>query len=121
MPKAFDKWVKKNKDNIILSRKKDKEPYFLKYNKGIVDRILNPKELSAIEKSKLQSKNNNAGTTKSNKIKYAKKQNGWFGTDGADNVMPIFTKENTSFEYKNGGKVTTHESRIKNYYCPLKV
>jgi hypothetical protein len=29
-----------------------------------------------------------AGTTKPNKIKYAKKQNGWFGTDGADNVMP---------------------------------
>lgn len=29
-----------------------------------------------------------AGTTKSNIIKYAKKQSGWFGTDGADNVMP---------------------------------
>lgn len=55
-----------------------------------------------------------AGTTKPNKIKYAKKQGGWFGTDGADNVMPIFTKENTSFEYKNGGKVTTHKSRIEN-------
>jgi len=52
MPKAFNKWVKENKGNIILSRKKDKEPYFLKYNKGIVDGILNQKELSAIEKSK---------------------------------------------------------------------
>ena len=29
-----------------------------------------------------------AGTTKPNKIKYAKKQSGWVGTDGADNVMP---------------------------------
>jgi hypothetical protein len=55
-----------------------------------------------------------AGTTKPNKIKYAQKQGGWFETDGADNVMPIFTKDNTSFEYKNGGKVTTHDSRIKN-------
>ena len=55
-----------------------------------------------------------AGTTKPNKIKYAKKQGGWVGTDGVDNVMPIFTKENTSFEYKNGGKVTTHKSRVEN-------
>ena len=29
-----------------------------------------------------------AGTTKPNKIKYAKKQGGWFETDGADNVKP---------------------------------
>ena len=28
--------------------------------------------------------------------------------------MPIFTKENTSFEYKTGGKVTTPKSRIEN-------
>ncbi|MBR4971300.1 MAG: hypothetical protein IKY58_05935, partial [Paludibacteraceae bacterium] len=54
-----------------------------------------------------------AGTTKPNSIQYAKKQGGWVGTDGADVQMPIFTKENTSFEYKNGGKVTTHKSRIE--------
>lgn len=29
-----------------------------------------------------------AGTTKPNKIKYAKKQGGWFETDGVDNVKP---------------------------------
>lgn len=43
MPKAFNKWVIENKDSIILSRKKDKEPYFLKYNKAIVDKLVDEK------------------------------------------------------------------------------
>lgn len=55
-----------------------------------------------------------AGTTKPNKVKYAKKQNGWLGTMGENDRKIVFTKDNTFLEYKNGGKVTTHESRILN-------
>ena len=99
-PTNFKDWVKSNEDKLSHLAKHGKSPYFISRNKKIVEGILKPKELSVIEKS--------------NKIKYAKKQSGWFGTDGADVKMPIFTKENTSFEYKNGGKVTTPKSRIEN-------
>ena len=100
MPTNFKDWVKSNEDKLSHMAKYGKSPYFISRNKKIVEGILKPKELSVIEKS--------------NKIKYAKKQGGWVDTDEADVKMPIFTKENTSFEYKNGGKVTTPKSRIEN-------
>ena len=49
-----------------------------------------------------------AGTTKPNKVKYAKKSSGWSGISGE----PIITKDEADFVSKNGGRVITNENRL---------
>lgn len=41
-PQGFQSWVRDNADNITASRARGTEPYFIRNNAGIIDRILNP-------------------------------------------------------------------------------
>lgn len=55
-PANFKKWVRDNKENILASRNRGTEPYFIRNNSAAIDEILNPKpkELTIAEKAALR-------------------------------------------------------------------
>lgn len=55
-PANFKNWVRDNKENILASRSRGTEPYFIRNNSAAIDEILNPKpkELTIAEKAALR-------------------------------------------------------------------
>lgn len=55
-PANFKHWVRDNKENILASRSRGTEPYFIRNNSAAIDEILNPKpkELTIAEKAALR-------------------------------------------------------------------
>lgn len=55
-PANFKNWVRDNKENILASRDRGTEPYFIRNNASAIDEILNPKpkELTIAEKAALR-------------------------------------------------------------------
>ena len=55
-PANFKDWVRDNKENILASRDRGTEPYFIRNNASAIDEILNPKpkELTIAEKAALR-------------------------------------------------------------------
>ena len=55
-PANFKNWVRENKENILASRNRGTEPYFIRNNSAAIDEILNPKpkELTIAEKAALR-------------------------------------------------------------------
>lgn len=55
-PANFKNWVQDNKENILASRDRGTEPYFIRNNASAIDEILNPKpkELTIAEKAALR-------------------------------------------------------------------
>lgn len=55
-PDNFKSWVQDNKENILASRDKGTEPYFIRNNARAIDEILNPqpKELTIAEKAAIR-------------------------------------------------------------------
>lgn len=55
-PTNFKNWVQDNKENILASRDRGTEPYFIRNNASAIDEILNPKpkELTIAEKAALR-------------------------------------------------------------------
>lgn len=55
-PPHFKNWVQDNKENILASRNRGTEPYFIRNNASAIDEILNPKpkELTIAEKAALR-------------------------------------------------------------------
>lgn len=55
-PANFKHWVRDNKENILASRSRGTEPYFIRNNSTAIDEILNPKpkELTIAEKAALR-------------------------------------------------------------------
>lgn len=55
-PANFKDWVRDNKENILASRDRGTEPYFIRNNSAAIDEILNPKpkELTIAEKAALR-------------------------------------------------------------------
>lgn len=55
-PANFKDWVRDNKENILASRSRGTEPYFIRNNSAAIDEILNPKpkELTIAEKAALR-------------------------------------------------------------------
>jgi hypothetical protein len=55
-PANFKHWVRDNKENILASRSRGTEPYFIRNNSAAIDEILNPKpkELTIAEKEALR-------------------------------------------------------------------
>ncbi|EKC76035.1 hypothetical protein LEA_04895, partial [human gut metagenome] len=55
-PANFKHWVRDNKENILASRSRGTEPYFIRNNSAAIDGILNPKpkELTIAEKAALR-------------------------------------------------------------------
>lgn len=55
-PANFQNWVRDNKENILASRSRGTEPYFIRNNAAVIDEILNPKpkELTIAEKAALR-------------------------------------------------------------------
>ena len=55
-PANFKKWVRDNKENILASRDRGTEPYFIRNNSAAIDQILDlkPKELTIAEKAALR-------------------------------------------------------------------
>lgn len=51
-PANFKHWVRDNKENILASRSRGTEPYFIRNNSAAIDEILNPKpkELTIAER-----------------------------------------------------------------------
>lgn len=55
-PANFKNWVRDNKENILASRDRGTEPYFIRNNSAAIDQILDPKpkELTIAEKAALR-------------------------------------------------------------------
>lgn len=55
-PANFKNWVRDNKENILASRSRGTEPYFIRNNSAAIDEILDPKpkELTIAEKAALR-------------------------------------------------------------------
>lgn len=55
-PANFKNWVRDNKENILASRSRGTEPYFIRNNSAAIDQILDPKpkELTIAEKAALR-------------------------------------------------------------------
>lgn len=55
-PANFKHWARDNKENILASRSRGTEPYFIRNNSAAIDEILNPKpkELTIAEKAALR-------------------------------------------------------------------
>lgn len=55
-PANFKNWVRDNKENILASRDRGTEPYFIRNNSAAIDQILDPKpkELTIAEKAVLR-------------------------------------------------------------------
>lgn len=55
-PANFKDWVRDNKENILASRDRGTEPYFIRNNSAAIDQILDPKpkELTIAEKAALR-------------------------------------------------------------------
>ena len=74
-PDGFKRWVAENSDRIAAARASGKEPYFIKNNFGVVDRLLNPqKSLTTLEKAALRHSERTEAETASIKARWAERK-----------------------------------------------
>lgn len=55
MPDKFKSWFEQNKDKIEASIERGTQPYFIRDNKSIIDKLLNVSDIHILSESKLQS------------------------------------------------------------------